>query len=384
MAKLLFDGTATQSSSRAKFHGGGEYAKFVLTTAIQRGNTNFDIVFNENLITDLQLKSFIDSQSNINVYYVRSKEELYELIDKNGYERFYSALPMDYVDYHGKALFIMVIHGLRSIELPWDEFRYKYYAKTWQRILLYFFSGSKLFYKYLRKKHIKAIGKLISVPNNRIITVSEHSKYSILSFFSFLDPVHIHVFYSPFSLEKVELKDSFSTANYYLMISANRYEKNIYRAMLAFDFLFSNNFLEEKKVVILGSTNYPFFSSMKNQSRFDLLPYVEYEELNKLFQNAYAFVYPSLNEGFGYPPIVAMNYGIPVLASSSTSIPEVCADAAIYFNPLSIDDMANRILQINDRPDLYKDVVAKGQVRVSELSCILDTQMDEMLQLIFK
>ena len=63
------------------------------------------------------------------------------------------------------------------------------------------------------------------------------------------------------------------------------------------------------------------------------------KELIQLYSTAFAFVYPSLYEGFGLPPIEAMQYGCPVLASDRGSIPEICNDAAIYFDPTSIDSM---------------------------------------------
>ena len=63
------------------------------------------------------------------------------------------------------------------------------------------------------------------------------------------------------------------------------------------------------------------------------------DKLIKLYSTAAAFIYPSLYEGFGLPPLEAMNYGCPVLASDKGSIPEICNDGAIYFDATSIDDM---------------------------------------------
>ena len=61
-----------------------------------------------------------------------------------------------------------------------------------------------------------------------------------------------------------------------------------------------------------------------------------------------ALVYPSLNEGFGYPPLEAMHEGCPVIASAIASIPEVCGDAVMYFNPFLISEIKMRILQMED------------------------------------
>ena len=62
--------------------------------------------------------------------------------------------------------------------------------------------------------------------------------------------------------------------------------------------------------------------------------------LKALYQHALALVFPSLYEGFGRPPLEAMACGCPVLAAHAASLPEVCGDAALYFDPLSVGDMA--------------------------------------------
>ena len=151
------------------------------------------------------------------------------------------------------------------------------------------------------------------------------------------------------------------------MVSGNRYEKNVYRAVLAFDKLFSSGWLNGKKVKITGFGGMKLWDEVKNKDRFEGLPYVSTEELNRLYEQAFCFVYPSLNEGFGYPPLKAMGYGTPVAASSATSIPEVCGDAACFFSPTNIDDMANRILRIDLDEKYRKEMVAKGKQRVKDL-----------------
>lgn len=95
------------------------------------------------------------------------------------------------------------------------------------------------------------------------------------------------------------------------------------------------------------------------------MDYVESGELELLHQNAYAFVFPSLNEGFGYPPLQSMHYGVPVAASGTTSVPEICGDAAIYFDPYSQSEMANRILQLLD-PAIYALYAERAKARYAQ------------------
>ena len=74
------------------------------------------------------------------------------------------------------------------------------------------------------------------------------------------------------------------------------------------------------------------------------------QELAELYRAASALVFPSLYEGFGQPPLEAMASGTPVAVSTAGSLPEVCRDAAIYFDPTSIDEIAEAILAVLERP----------------------------------
>ena len=74
-------------------------------------------------------------------------------------------------------------------------------------------------------------------------------------------------------------------------------------------------------------------------------------ELVSLYQRASALVLPSLNEGFGYPALEAMAAGCPVAVSATTALPELCGEAASYFDPLDPPDMARAIEEVIEAPD---------------------------------
>ena len=381
MNHVLFDGTSTQSSSKAAFHGGGEYAKFILKTAIEHGYL-FDVVMGDWLHTDPAIEHLLEDNKQINKYQIANRKEIYQLIEKNGYTTFYSALPAFYADYNGPAQLIGVIHGLRAAELPWDFYRYKYEPKWYNRLVGWIISHSSKVQAILKKKHISDTGKLLAIKNANFITVSYHSKNSLLAFYPNLKTNDIKVYYSPFSVNKIENVQP--KQDYFLMVSANRYEKNIYRAVKVFDKLFSDGRLQGKRVVITGCGNQPFWKEIRNKDRFDLKKYVSSEELDTLFMKAFCFVYPSLNEGFGYPPMQAMAYGTPVIASSATSIPEVCDDAACYFSPTNNDDLASRLLRIDGDAEYRKLLVKRGQLRVAALQELQRQELEKELNMIFK
>jgi glycosyltransferase involved in cell wall biosynthesis len=86
------------------------------------------------------------------------------------------------------------------------------------------------------------------------------------------------------------------------------------------------------------------------------------EELASLFRRASALVFPSLYEGFGQPPLEAMASGTPVAVSTAGSLPEVCGDAARYFDPTSVEEIAEAVLTVLEAP---KPLVERGLRRAA-------------------
>lgn len=92
------------------------------------------------------------------------------------------------------------------------------------------------------------------------------------------------------------------------------------------------------------------------------------DQLIALYQHAEAFVFPSLYEGFGIPPLEAMAVGCPVLAAHAASIPEVCGEGAAYFDPLSVESIRDQLLRaVSDRPWL-DNLRAAGRERVAQFT----------------
>lgn len=370
-----------QSSKEAKYHGGSEYAKFIFKKSIEFGY-QFDIIIYKNRFLDSEILDLIKI-NKIKTYKINNKVEIYNIINSENYDVFYSALPYEYYDYKGNAKLKGVIHGLRAIELPWEVYKHKYYSSKFKRIIGFLVSKSKLIQKKIFERNKKQLGQLLSIKNSQFFTVSQHSKYSLINFFPFLKSSSIEVFYSPMELGTQKLFKKERAEQYFLLVSGNRFEKNTFRAIQAFDELFYNNQLKNYKVIITGARNLPFKKEIKNKENFILLPYVNQEELNSLYNNAYCFVYPSLNEGFGYPPLIAMNANVPVIASTATSIPEVCGDAALFFSPDNISDLKNRILQITDDNTIREQLIQKGYKRVEYIQNKQSKDLHNLLKFIF-
>lgn len=378
---LLYDLTAAQTKhhSRAKYTGGYIYAITLLSNAIKLGFKNFECAYNPKLIIENKLVELC-KKNNIKLNCVESKYDIKNLIKKNNFKKFYSALPYNYTDFNFKSTeFIFTIHGLRPLEMPHDETEIQYIQNPYHKIVFMFKKMFSIDSKYkIFRSNIK---KLINIKIKKIIVVSEHTKYSLMSQFS-ISSDDILVNYSPIDFKLVDIPKE-NKDKYFLLISANRWIKNSFRAIKAIDDMFSNGLISDKKVIVIGVGKLDFSKHVVNKKKFLFLDYVGYTELENYFNNAFCFIYPSLNEGFGYPPIQAMKYGTPVIASSISSIPEVCQDAALYFNPYSLCELQNRILHLSTDKNLYDFLRNKGYTRVDTLRANQECKISEIISYIF-
>lgn len=96
--------------------------------------------------------------------------------------------------------------------------------------------------------------------------------------------------------------------------------------------------------------------------------FVSDAELKWLYQNAEAYVLPSLSEGFGLPGLEAMAHGCPLVSSNATCLPEVYGEAAHYFNPNSVEDMAAKIDDVISDEARRKELIRKGYARIKKFS----------------
>lgn len=96
--------------------------------------------------------------------------------------------------------------------------------------------------------------------------------------------------------------------------------------------------------------------------------FVSDAQLAWLYSNTTAYIFPSLMEGFGLPGLEAMLYDAPVISSNATCLPEVYGDAAEYFNPYSMDDMAATIERVISDTNLQKKLITAGSKQVKKYS----------------
>jgi glycosyltransferase involved in cell wall biosynthesis len=109
-------------------------------------------------------------------------------------------------------------------------------------------------------------------------------------------------------------------------------------------------------------------SHLKLAKNIHVLGEVDEATLVWLYSKARAFVFPSLYEGWGLPPLEAMQHGCPVIASSAASIPESCGKGALYFDPKDTERLAMHLSAVALSEKVRQDLIDKGARRIQDLS----------------
>jgi len=124
--------------------------------------------------------------------------------------------------------------------------------------------------------------------------------------------------------------------------------------------------LPDINFVIAGGSNAKVFNGKvkKTLANVHYVGYVSDQELVSLYRHAKGFVYPSLYEGFGIPPLEAMYFGCPVIVSNSASLPEACGEAALYCNPYDENKLKSDIEDFVNNPEKRKKYIALGVQRI--------------------
>ena len=192
---------------------------------------------------------------------------------------------------------------------------------------------------------------LLKKDNVYCITVSDFSKHVIEYYFDDIkNPIKVFHAHSKF-MEKGEPSKEMldfieKNPHFFLMISVDRWYKN------ALVFLQQADKLTQK---LNGKYKYVFIGDIETHNENAVMfKNLSAADLELLYKNAEIFIYPSFGEGYGMPPVEAMRYGVPVIASYCTSMPEVLGDAPEYVFPFYQEEMHAAILKILSDLDAYK------------------------------
>ena len=235
---------------------------------------------------------------------------------------------------------------------------------------IYLFPDS---YKSIFRYWYKFLYTCHSLFSRNIFTVSNHSADELRKIFpkkkfTVLYNAADHFGLENESSEEVLGKFNLSIGSYFLVVASFNPTKNLRNLILAYELYKKNG---EIKLVVVGSPNSAIFAdSLSTFEKRDVIftDKVNDSELSALYRNALAFIFPSIHEGFGIPPLEAMICGCPVLASKRSSIPEVCGDAAVYFNPYDPQDIAEKMLHVSTNFKMRDELISMGADQVKKFS----------------
>ena len=226
----------------------------------------------------------------------------------------------------------------------------------------------ELYYPLFKHDDTSIKKKKILNKANKIIAVSNNTKKDLINIYS-IPENKIEVIYHGNSLNSIVSNNVLHKNPYLLYVGKRNSYKNFMRLLEAYAMLKYN---KDISLVCFGGGEFSkeeksFISKMKLENKVKL--YIGSDMvLSNLYTYAKAFVYPSLYEGFGIPLLEAMHYQCPIIASNSSSIPEVLGDAGVYFNPDSVEDICLKIEKVLEDDELKDTLRIKGNIREKRFS----------------
>ena len=216
----------------------------------------------------------------------------------------------------------------------------------------------------------------------RVLTVSESSKRDILRFVD-VPADKIDVIYNayderfgiePREEDVVRVRERYQLHDEFVLYAGNvKPHKNLERLIEAFDICASRG-LDHLKLVLIGDEISKYAALRRAVHQHQLHKYVRFlgylpeETLAVMYRLAGVFVFPSLYEGFGLPPLEAMASGTPVVTSNVSSLPEVAGDAAVLVDPYDPQAIADGIYRVLTDEELRRDLRRKGLARAQQFS----------------
>lgn len=222
--------------------------------------------------------------------------------------------------------------------------------------------------------------KAIAQNSDLLITVSEFSKKEIVEHLN-VEEAKVKVVYNACregferldEEEKTKVRRKFAAGEEYFLFVGGMYRrKNLIGLLSAFE-LVKKRSNSPKKLLIVGKSvgesadflsaldRSPFKNDVILAGRVD-----DDKEVQRIMASAFALCYVSILEGFGMPMVEAMRSGIPVIASNTSSMPEIGGDAALYADPFDIEDIAGRMQDMIEDEELRKELIGKAELQVEK------------------
>lgn len=254
--------------------------------------------------------------------------------------------------------------------------------------LLKTFPGNRNKLEYKLKQSVGGfVFRRIGKKSSAIITPTEFTKSDYITFLSKtgfipatgINPVgnisdKIQVTYESADAVKTKLAPypALVDKEFIMYVGQQSNYKNLRRLMQSHQQLLNDH--PDLNLVLVGKLGEYGEQSKKwaEQQNFKKIVFTGFVEsdtqLAWLYKNTLAYVFPSLMEGFGLPPLEAMAHGAPVVSSNATCLPEVCGDAAHYFDPEDVSDITRAISEVLEDDKLRSELIKKGTKQLKKYS----------------
>jgi len=228
-----------------------------------------------------------------------------------------------------------------------------------------------------------------------VICISQATKEDLCSYRPDLDPAHVMVthlagselFYPCRDTARVhQVRTKYgipADAPYLLSLSTLEPRKNIEQVVNSFAQLVREQSLSDLYLVLAGPRGWDYGKILEAVQQFGIAAesiiftgYVADQDLAPLYSSALAFIYLSLYEGFGLPPLEAMQCGTPVITSNRAALPEVVGDAGMMFDPSDRDGIIQAVLDLYRNSTKRQELSAKSIARARQFSwerCVRET-----------
>jgi glycosyltransferase involved in cell wall biosynthesis len=186
--------------------------------------------------------------------------------------------------------------------------------------------------------------------------------------------------------KKIKDKYNIDISKYFLFVGNFKEHKNFSCLLEAFKLLLETT-SEEVSLIVIGKiqglrNSDDIFSKAKNiglSKKVHVVNEATDEELLFFYSNARALVFPSFYEGFGFPPIEAMCCKTPVISSNRASMPEVCGDAVLYFNPQKPKELCSLLKKVLESQEERKRLIDLGFLRKDQFCLEKSVKLHEKI-----
>lgn len=272
-----------------------------------------------------------------------------------------STTPVDFVHYpanfgpfQGNEPFVLTVHDLSFMRYP-QWFR-------WNRAV---------YYRNAARRSVNRARRIIADSNATADDI--HTLLNIDTKCIDVIPLGVEATWQPATETKIATaKKTYNLPKHYFLYTGTlEPRKNIPRIIAAWEAL-AKKF--DWDLVLAGRIGWKAheieqaLARSPHKDRIHRLGYVDDTDLPAILSGASAFVWPSLFEGFGLPPLEAMACGTPVIASNASSIPEVTGDAALLVDPYSTDALREAMGAVANSPALAQELSQKGLQRVQQFT----------------